>query len=93
MRPLADDFIPRSVRQWDQVRAQLLADADWLCTYCDTPLTWKSSHIDHAIPRCQGGTNHLANLHISCAPCNLRKGGRNVPEWSDSVGWLAGDYG
>ena len=86
------DFHPRSSAEWDQVRAALLEETEWRCSYCDKPLSWSRSHIDHAAPRCRGGTDHFANLHISCPRCNLVKGGRFVAEWLDPLGWSAGEY-
>lgn len=91
-RRFEDSFAPSSAREWDQVRAQLLEEWDWKCAYCEKNLTWKTSQIDHAIPRCQEGTDHIANLHISCARCNASKGGKSVGQWTDPEGVLAGEY-
>jgi 5-methylcytosine-specific restriction endonuclease McrA len=79
----AADFSPSTPREWDMVRAALLAETGWCCAYCQVPLTWKASTIDHQIPRCCGGTDHFANLAIACTPCNSSKGGRNVWQWRD----------
>ena len=35
-------------------------------------------HVDHVLPRSQGGTDHWSNVGAACANCNLRKGGRVV---------------
>lgn len=80
---IQDDFIPRSKRDWDMVRADLLSRSGWLCDYCDAPLAWKGSEIDHIIPRRQGGTDHYVNFAIACIHCNRSKGGRNSYEWMD----------
>ena len=48
------------------------------CQYCGTRggrLT-----IDHVIPRHRGGDHSWSNLVTACAGCNLRKGGRTLPE-------------
>jgi hypothetical protein len=50
------------------------------CQYCGKP----AEHIDHVIPRCQGGTDDPDNLVAACAFCNLSKGGR-TPEQAGMV--------
>lgn len=30
-------------------------------------------HVDHVIPRCNGGTDDIANLVTACQECNLEK--------------------
>ncbi len=37
-------------------------------------------HLDHVIPRVQGGTDEDFNLVISCPSCNLKKSGRAPSE-------------
>lgn len=42
------------------------------CAYCscEIPPVGRTGHIDHLIPRQQGGTNHLSNLVLACNICN-----------------------
>lgn len=41
------------------------------CAYCGcTPVNY---HVDHFIPRAKGGADKMANLVLSCPPCNLAK--------------------
>src|SRR5438552_2951715 len=35
-------------------------------------------HIEHSIPKANGGTNHLNNLFASCICCNHEKGTRHT---------------
>lgn len=79
----ADDYLPITQRDWDMVRAALLTRNGWLCAYCDIPLRWKGSSIDHLIPRCQEGTDHYVNLEVCCIRCNSAKGGRNLFQWRE----------
>lgn len=72
---------PGSRRNTDPV---LMADKEyvsardrWRCTYCARRVTRKNRHIDHSVSRVNGGTNHLNNLRLACAACNLLKGGLN----------------
>ncbi|MDX6444647.1 MAG: hypothetical protein QOH71_1721 [Blastocatellia bacterium] len=52
-----------------------------LCTYCGEFVQWGSEHIDHSVSRRNGGTNHLNNLRLACAPCNLSKGSLNARQF------------
>ena len=61
--------------RWRALRVQVLIRDDHACRYCDEPAT----HVDHIIPRCQGGTDDFDNLAAACQHCNLSKGGR-TPE-------------
>lgn len=85
------DYRPKTKLQWREVRAGLVRDFAGRCAYCEKPITAKSMHIDHAIPRCQGGTDHYANLHASCPRCNMSKGGRSVWQWTDPGDWAKRD--
>jgi len=42
------------------------------CAYCsrEIPPAERTGHIDHLIPRQQGGTNHPSNLVLACNICN-----------------------
>ena len=31
-------------------------------------------HLDHIVPRCEGGRDDIGNLQVTHAGCNLRKG-------------------
>lgn len=46
----------------------------WRCTYCDRRVSRRTRHIDHSVSVANGGTDHLNNLRLACAPCNLLKG-------------------
>lgn len=65
------------------VLMQLLQRDGPLCRYCQQPtsLAFPVPHIDHVIPKARGGGNELANLAISCPPCNLSKGAKLVEDW------------
>jgi hypothetical protein len=62
---------PRLVRE-------VAEQAGYRCEYCRTPqvVTAQSFHVDHIIPRAQGGTSSLENLCYACPRCNLLKGDR-----------------
>lgn len=68
-----------------RIRTAILERDDWTCRYCATkpepmwewhPFTsrWMCNmHVDHIIPRAQGGETTMDNLAACCAACNLRK--------------------
>lgn len=64
-----------------------VADRDgWDCHYCGAALGWGHPsvtvpHLDHVIPKCQGGSNGIANRVMACGPCNIEKAGRTPEQW------------
>ena len=52
------------------------------CNYCAGPF----EHVDHVIPRSQGGPDEPWNLVPACADCNLRKGTKPLHEFLDDLG-------
>jgi hypothetical protein len=59
---------------------------DGYCHLCHRKLSFKNYgvrnskgawHIEHSIPRANGGTDHLNNLYAACIPCNEDKGTRH----------------
>jgi hypothetical protein len=53
----------------------------WHCVYCGRRVSRSTRHIDHRISRVNGGTNHLNNLSLACASCNLSKGPLNARQF------------
>lgn len=53
------------------------------CVYCGA--IGPPVHVDHVIPRSQGGSNDPDNLAIACAACNREKGSRTPSEWQEDV--------
>ena len=60
---------------WLGLRAEIMHRDGHTCQYCGAA----AQHIDHIVPRCQGGIDDPGNLVAACARCNLTKGGR-TPE-------------
>ena len=48
------------------------------CEYCRLPQEGQEArfHIDHVVPRAEGGPTSLENLALACVSCSLRKGAR-----------------
>lgn len=68
-----------------ELRRNLHADADGLCTYCwaETPLN--AGTVDHWLPKALGGTWVRSNLRWCCAGCNGLKADMHPNEWT---AWL-----
>ena len=49
-----------------------------VCEYCLLPQSSQEAtfHIDHIVPRREGGDTDAANLALACVTCSLRKGAR-----------------
>lgn len=62
--------IPRALAIEVQARAKQH------CEYCYAPQTFtgQSFHLDHIIPKCEGGKTSFGNLCLACPRCNLVKG-------------------
>ena len=49
--------------------------ARFRCEYCHTPqmITGQTFHVEHILPRSQGGQSGFNNLCFACPRCNLHK--------------------
>lgn len=47
------------------------------CVYCGA----QAEHLDHLEPLVSGGLHCVENLVSACAPCNIRKGGKDPLDW------------
>lgn len=64
------------------------------CFYCGHEFPLEELTRDHVVPRCEGGSDDLANQVPACQPCNQAKGRRMPTEdelerirkvWASSV--------
>ncbi len=51
------------------------------CPYCRRSFPPDLFDVDHKTPLAHGGSNRLANLHLVCRTCNVRKGTMNHEEF------------
>jgi hypothetical protein len=64
-----------------ELRAYVLARFGWRCVYCgkgQVPL-----ELEHIRPKSRGGSDRVANLALSCRPCNQRKDNRTAIEFGN----------
>jgi hypothetical protein len=53
----------------------------WRCKYCDAQLTPATATEEHMTPLCRGGSDWIANIAVSCQPCNSSKHISTVAEF------------
>ena len=51
------------------------------CRYCGKLCLDREIHIDHIVPKSQGGKDDMDNLATSCKRCNGIKGAKNPKEF------------
>lgn len=74
----------RNRGDYDYVLTKKVSDAvrrvyKGICQYC---MAENAMHVDHIIPRSQGGADNLGNFILSCASCNQRKSsGQIAPQY------------
>ena len=54
------------------------------CAYCGCQLDFNNFHMDHIIPRAEGGKTK-DNLVPSCPDCNLCKGKLSLEEFKEKI--------
>lgn len=56
-----------------------------VCYWCEVDCT-KEPIVDHYQPLAKGGKHEIANLVMSCRPCNAKKAARDPLEFAASIG-------
>ena len=56
------------------------------CAYCETPLKYQDSHIDHITPVSKGGLGTLNNTVLVCSKCNLSKKAKTLRRFCVDAG-------
>lgn len=46
------------------------------CAVCGFPIDPRHIHGDHLRPLAHGGSNDIANMRLTCAVCNLKRGSK-----------------
>lgn len=47
---------------------------NFICQYCETPVSKKTATLDHVLPTSHGGKTVWENCTTACGHCNARKG-------------------
>lgn len=71
---MSSEHVPASLQRRVRERARER------CEYCGIAqeLQEATFHIDHVVPRVEGGATTLDNLALACVSCSLRKGPRRA---------------
>lgn len=79
-RSTEQDRRTRKINQFvEHVDAQTVFDRDCgICQICHNPILDTRWHMDHRVPLVTGGEHSYANIQLSHAECNLRKGGKDA---------------
>lgn len=59
----------------------LLESNHYLCSYCDSVLTFESATRDHILPIARGGDDSIGNIAVACLRCNRKKWKRTPEEF------------
>jgi len=64
---------------------------DGYCYFCNCKTHLKKKNqrrlknttatVEHLIPKCEGGSNRIPNLKMSCNQCNSHRGSMNAVKW------------
>lgn len=63
-----------------QLRFSVLQRDKFTCQYCGQHAPNVILHVDHIVPKSNGGLDTLDNLQTSCAACNLGKNRTSLQE-------------
>ena len=68
-------------RDWEKIR-DLVRREEPFCRYClEEGRVTATEHIDHIVPKAQGGTDERSNLQGLCQPHHSEKTDRENPGW------------
>ncbi len=69
-----------------ELRRAVYAKTEGHCAYCGI-LLWPDGkwHVDHMLPKAQGGTEEIGNLVPACPKCNLSKKDRTPEEFRHEI--------
>ena len=79
-RMLERDPIP------DSLYYRVLKEAKGRCALCGATNKERSLHVDHILPKSQGGKNEYDNLQVLCDKCNQAKGNKDDTDFRDYPG-------
>ena len=79
-------FIPNSKASKRRAEIARLKQKEIKCWYCGLDLSEDETHIDHIVPKSNGGENEIENKALSCSFCNFAKQDKDLFTF---LKWLA----
>jgi 5-methylcytosine-specific restriction endonuclease McrA len=67
-------------RSWQETRARIQVRDNSLCAACGRLWQASKDHVDHEIPREQGGSDDDSNLRLRCVECHKAKTAREAAQ-------------
>lgn len=58
---------------WRELRISILERDKWTCQECHAPISGRSAHVHHILPRALGGEDSPSNLTSLCEACHGRR--------------------
>lgn len=86
--------------EWDPPRDRVGSETrQWIfeadggsCYLCNEPVDPSDWHLDHVVPRSQGGPTSIDNLRVTHPRCNSTKGTRIVVDLGPTDPWRRGPW-
>lgn len=63
---------------WKAARREVLVRDNYQCQHCGAVVTGRKAHVDHIVPKSQGGSDEVANLRLLCVSCHSKHEGWRV---------------
>lgn len=60
---------------WKAARREVLVRDNYQCQMCMAVVVGRRAHVDHIVPKSQGGSDLVDNLQTLCVSCHSKKEG------------------
>jgi 5-methylcytosine-specific restriction endonuclease McrA len=60
---------------WKAARREVLLRDNYQCQMCGAVVHGKRAHVDHIVPKSQGGSDEVSNLRCLCVSCHSKHEG------------------
>lgn len=76
-------------RAWKLARQEALVRDNYQCRACLRVVHGRAAHVDHIVPKSQGGADTLDNLQTLCVSCHSKKEGWKATKHGSQNGSVA----
>lgn len=60
---------------WKAARREVLLRDNYQCQTCGAVVTGRQAHVDHIVPKSNGGSDEVGNLRTLCVSCHSKREG------------------